>query len=125
MGVLMYRIEVEDGKYKLKGYMRNDFYWMDDVDFEIPEKEIHKLIKLLRPVMKWNEEYQPDDEIFDGYGWDIDFQYKDICIKTGGYEEFPSDYCKVRKRLQFFIEKLGKKYNKKYQKDGRKARIKL
>lgn len=124
-GTLMYWIEAKDNKFILRGQPYNNFHWMDNIEFEIPEKEIDKLIKLLNPVLKWKGKYEAEYEILDGYGWDIRFKFNDIKIKTGGYEKYPRDYCKVIKRLQLFIERLGAKYNEEYQKDGYKERLEL
>lgn len=124
-GGLMYQILNMDNKFVLKGRARNEFCWMKDIEFEIPEKEIDKLIKILNPVLKWKRKYGVEYEVDDGYGWDIRFKYKDIRIKTGGYEKYPRDYYRVIKRLQQFIERLGAKYNEEYQKDGYKERIEL
>ena len=124
-GSLMYKIEAFEGKYILKGIPYNDFCWMDDIEFEIPEKEILCLEKLLKPVLKWKKQYETKDEIFDGYGWDIYFQYKDRFIKTQGYEKYPINYRKVIKKLQLFLEQLGEKYNENYQSEGKSERIEL
>ena len=124
-GDLRYWIENINNKFVLKGRASNEFHWMADIEFEIPEEEIDKLIKRLSPVLKWKRKYEVEYGVDDGYGWDIRFNYKDIRIKTGGYEKYPRDYCRVIKRLQRFIERLGAKYNEEYQKDGYKERIKL
>lgn len=124
-GDLRYWIENINNKFVFKGRACNEFYWMADMEFEIPEEQIDKLIKRLSPVLKWKRKYGVEYEVDDGYGWDIRFNYKDIRIKTSGYEKYPRDYCRVIKRLQRFIERLGAKYNEEYQKDGYKERIKL
>ena len=124
-GDLLYQIVNIDNRFVLKGRACNEFYWMKDIEFEIPEKEIDKLMKRLNPVLKWKRKYEVKDEIDDGYGWDIQFKYKDVRIKTGGYEQYPRDYCRVIKRLQRFIEILGAKYNEEYQMDGYKERLEL
>ena len=124
-GDLRYWIENINNKFVLKGRASNEFHWMADIEFEIPEEEIDKLIKRLSPVLKWKRKYEVEYGVDDGYGWDIRFNYKNIRIKTGGYEKYPRDYCRVIKSLQRFIERLGAKYNKEYQKDGYKERIKL
>ena len=124
-GDLMYKIENMDNKFVFKGRAYNDFHWMPNMEFEIPEEEIDKLIKRLRPVLKWKRKYEVEYGVDDGYGWDIRFNYKNIRIKTGGYEKYPRDYCRVIKRLQRFIERLGAKYNEEYQREGYKERIEL
>lgn len=124
-GDLLYQIVNIDDRFVLKGCARNEFCWMKDIAFEIPEKEIDKLMKRLSPASKWKRKYEVDDEIDDGYGWDIRFKYKDVRIKTGGYEKYPKDYYRVIKRLQRFVERLGAKYNEEYQKEGYKERIEL
>lgn len=124
-GDLRYWIENINNKFVLKGRASNEFHWMADIEFEILEEEIDKLIKRLSPVLKWKRKYEVEYGVDDGYGWDIRFYYKDIRIKTGGYEKYPRDYCRVIKSLQRFIERLGAKYNKEYQKDGYKERIEL
>ena len=98
---------------------------MDNIEFEIPEKELDKLVQLLEPVLKWKEKYQIENDVLDGYGWSIRWKYKDTLIKTNGYEKYPSDYRKIIQSLQGFIEEVGKKYNAKYQIEGFEKRMKL
>ena len=124
-GSLEYKIELIEGKYILKGRAYNDFCWMDAVKFEIPAEEIMSLEKLLKPVAKWEQEYETQDDILDGYGWDIYFKYGSTLIETSGYEKYPRNYDRIVSALQRFIERLGIKYNEKYQREGRKERIKL
>ena len=124
-GDLLYQIVNIDDRFVLKGCAHNEFCWMNDIAFEIPEEEIDKLIKRLSPVLKWKRKYGVEYEVDDGYGWDIRFKYKDVRIKTGGYEKYPKDYYRVIKRLQRFVERLGAKYNEEYQKEGYKERIEL
>lgn len=124
-GSLEYKIELIEGKYILKGQAYNGFCWMDAMKFEIPAEEIVRLEKLLKPVAKWKQEYETQDEIYDGYGWDIYFKYGGMLIETSGYEKYPRNYDRIVSVLQKFIERLGIKYNEKYQREGRKERIKL
>ena len=124
-GSLMYRIELIEGKYILKGHPYNDFCWMDSIEIEIPEKEIVRLEKVLKPVMKWKKKYESKEEILDGYGWNIFFKYKDTQIQSSGYERYPLNYGKVIRDLQLFIERLGVKYDDDYQREGRKERLEL
>lgn len=124
-GSLTYRIEVSNNKYILIGYAHNGFCWMDNIEFEIPEKELDKLVQLLEPVLKWKEKYQIENDVLDGYGWSIRCKYKDTLIKTNGYEKYPSDYRKIIQSVQGFIEEVGKKYNAKYQIEGFEKRMKL
>ena len=124
-GTLMYKIENMDNKFVFKGRAYNDFHWMPNMEFEIPEKELDKLVQLLEPVLKWKEKYQIENDVLDGYGWSIRCKYKDTLIKTNGYEKYPSDYRQIIQSLQGFIEEVGKKYNAKYQIEGFEKRMKL
>lgn len=124
-GNLDYRIIFEDERFILNGYPRNDFFWMEPIKFEIPVKEIVRLQRLLKPVSKWKKKYENEDMILDGYGWNIYFCYKGCLIESYGYEKYPRDYDRVRRKLQLFIEWLGIKYNDNYQAKGRKDRIEL
>ena len=54
-GDLRYAIVVNEGRYVFKGEAFNDFYWMDNCEFEIPEKEIEVLKKIVRPVEFWQK----------------------------------------------------------------------
>ena len=124
-GTLTYTIEVIEDRYIFKGRAFNDFCWMKDIEFEIPEKEIIKLERLLKPTTKWKRKYTSKDEILDGYGWDIVFKYKDTQLKSSGYEKYPLNYNRVVRNLQLFIERLGVKYDGDYQREGRKERLEL
>lgn len=124
-GDLSYRIILEDGKFILRGDTGNEFCWMESSKFEIPEKEIIKLRRLLKPILKWERTYENEDMILDGYGWTIYFCYSGYLIESNGYEKYPRSYERVKRKLQIFIEKLGAKYNDNYQARGRKDRIKL
>ena len=124
-GDLRYAIVVNEGRYVFKGEAFNDFYWMDNCEFEIPEKEIEVLKKIVRPVEFWQKKYEAEDEIDDGFGWNIDFKYKDIFVGSGGYEKYPPNYGVVIWRLQRFVERIGAKYNKNYQRKGKLKRMML
>lgn len=124
-GDLEYRIVLEDEKFILRGRASNGFCWMESSKFKIPEKEIVRLRRLLKPVLKWGKNYKNEDMILDGYGWAIYFCYNGCLIETSGYEKYPRDYERVKRKLQLFIEKLGAKYNDNYQVKGIKDRIEL
>lgn len=124
-GTLEYKIEKVENRFIFKGRAFNDFYWMDNVEFILPEAEVVKLCEILSPIKSWEKEYESKDEILDGYGWGVYFNYVDEVISSGGYEAYPDDYWKVIRKLQKHIEKLGKKYNINYQEQGAKERVKL
>lgn len=124
-GDLEYQIVLEDEKFTLRGRTGNDFCWMESSKFEIPEKEIVRLWRLLKPVLKWEKSYENEHMIMDGYDWAIYFCYNGGLIETDGYEKYPKDYERVKRKLQLFIEKLGAKYNDNYQVKGIKDRIEL
>ena len=98
---------------------------MESAKFEIPEKEIVRLRRLLKPVLKWEKSYENEAMIMDGYDWAVYFCYNGCLIETDGYEKYPRDYARVKRKLQLFIEKLGAKYNDNYQVKGIKDRIEL
>lgn len=124
-GDLEYRIVHEEQKFILRGRTGNDFCWMESAKFEIPEKEIVRLRRLLKPVLKWEKSYENEAMIMDGYDWAVYFCYNGCLIETDGYEKYPRDYERVKRKLQLFIEKLGAKYNDNYQVKGIKDRIEL
>ena len=124
-GSLMYQIDLIDNKYILKSYAYNDFCWMGGTEYEVPEKEIHKLQSLLKPVSKWKRTYECKLEILDGYGWSIYFNHKDTLIDSNGYEKYPLNYRPIINKLQLFVERLGVKYDDDYLREGRKERMEL
>lgn len=121
-GTLWYRIEICEGKYIFRGRACNDFFWMKDYEFEVPKEELENIKKALAPVMKWERKYENENDILDGYGWSIYFKDKDILISTGGYEKYPTNYKRVIRDIQLFIERLIEKYNENYQLEGKKER---
>lgn len=98
---------------------------MAEYIFEIPDEEITVLAQKLKIFEKWENKYECDDDIDDGYGWNIMCLYKDISINTEGYESYPDDYWEKISMLQEEIENLCKKYADNYSEDGLEERLAL
>lgn len=124
-GQLCYKIIKTDGKYIFSGRGMNAFYRMKRIEFELPENELNNLYKVLEAVCEWKAEYKPDAHIFDGYGWSLYFCHEGDRIESHGYEAYPSNYKKVIKGLQEYIENICAKYDSNYETAGLEKRLAL
>jgi len=124
-GQLVYKIIKVNGKYIFTGHGMNAFYRMKKVEFELPERELNNLRKVLDAICKWDSEYKTDAHILDGYGWSLYFCHGSDRIESHGYEAYPSNYKEVIIVLQEYIEAICAKYNGDYETEGREKRIAL
>ena len=81
------------------GYMLS---WNIKVSIE----KLKPLEKVVQPARKWLKDYEVQDEICDGYGWELIFIGTDYEINTRGYEAYPSNYYKVGRKILKVLNKL-------------------
>lgn len=124
-GRLEYKIIETTEKYIFSGRGMNAFYRMKRIEFELPERELSNLRKVLDAICKWDSEYKTDARILDGYGWSLYFCHGNDRIESHGYEAYPSNYKEVIKRLQEYIENICAKYDSNYETTDRETRLAL
>lgn len=100
--------QIIDMHFLMRPY--NAFYYMQQCEFDVTEKELCEIGRIITPVMKWKENYSSEESILDGYGWHIKYSYKGINIYSYGYEAYPEEYKLIIGKLQNYIESLCKKY---------------
>ena len=107
-------------------YPCNDFLYMGEQKFVMPSSEMAKITAFLNTIKKWKRQYECEEDICDGEGFDIEYHYKGFEFISGGYECFPFNYRRKTAELQTIIEDLCKKYDPDgYDDKGRQKRIKL
>nr|WP_304101162.1 hypothetical protein [Mitsuokella multacida] len=115
---------IENLHFMMKAY--NDFHDMQCFEFDITDEDLQEIGTILNPVKNWKSKYTNPDGILDGFGWEIEYRYKGVKIKSEGYEEYPADYEEVVKELQEYIETLCKKYaTDQYKEDEAEERMRL
>lgn len=124
-GNLKYTIwEMEDCML-FEGRSSNEFHDMRDYEFCFPKRKMKRIAVILKLTCGWKRRYATDDDILDGYGWNIEADFDGIHITTGGYEVYPFGYWVVTRMLQREMEVLCEKYAKDYTIKGRWERMKL
>lgn len=103
----------------------NEFSDMVDYLFCFPKEEMTELTSTLKTFTNWNSSYEANDDIYDGYGWHISFDYNGTFMNTQGYEAWPIGYKFKIKKLQKFIEQLCKRYAVDYSDDRINERLSL
>lgn len=78
-------------------------------EFNITKKEFRVIDKILKPVYKWNKEYNSEGPL-DRFTWSIKFLYDGKYLSSSGYNAYPDNYCSVIGNLQDYMEVLCKKY---------------
>ena len=74
---------------------------------------------------RWKPKYRYIWEVYDGYGWDLKYDFQNLKIESSGYVSKPFGYRSVIEALQKAIECLCEKYATGYSKKGIRDRINL
>ena len=121
-GQLDYRIE--NLHFSMKAY--NAFHYMQCFEFDITDEELGEIGTILTPAKAWKAEYNNNDGILDGFGWDIKYCYNGVALNSSGYEAYPQNYNEVVAELQEYMETLCKKYSAdQYKEEEAKERRRL
>lgn len=89
------------------GYNGWELYWK----FTIPIAEIKSLEEIVQPARKWLRKYEVQEDILDGYGWELVFIGTDYTIKTSGYMANPRNYFKITNKMIKQLYKFKKVYS--------------
>ena len=102
-------IDNGDGNCSIYAYGYNDFdlFWK----FVMPNTELESLEKVLQPAKKWLRNYEVQEEIFDGYGWALQFRGNGYTIKTGGYMANPWNFFRVANKIIKQLTVYKRKYS--------------
>ena len=101
-------------------------FQMSDRRFDMPAAELKQIVSFLDTIRDWKTRYECAEDVLDGYGWDIEFHYRNTDFLSAGYESYPDNYWEKVSELQTIIEDLCQKYNYEFYKpEERQLRIKL
>lgn len=78
--------------------------------FTIPESAVMEISGVIKPAAKWKRHYKNPDEILDGDGWELFFNYGGVKVKSDGYMEYPEDYRSITDELEKVIDGILGKY---------------
>jgi len=124
-GALAYSVYEMDECLILEGFSYNGFSYMQDYRFKMLKTDIDELMSVLKKAKRWKEEYDCDDDVYDGYEWELFVDYKSLKISSAGYVGYPRNYKKVVKKIQTEIEKLCETYAYNYSSEGVEERLSL
>ena len=124
-GTLEYTVWEMHDHMLFESQSSNDFCHMRDYKFSFPKEDMNLFNPLLKPILKWKTVYENTDEIYDGYGWSIEYSSEGFSINTRGYEAWPIDYKFRIRKIQQLLEKLCKKYAIDYSIEESKERLLL
>ena len=124
-GTLEYTVWEMHDHMLFESQSSNDFCHMRDYKFSFPKEDMNLFNPLLKPILKWKTVYENTDEIYDGYGWSIEYSSEGFSINTRGYEAWPIDYKFRIRKIQQLLEKLCKKYVIDYSIEESKERLLL
>lgn len=99
-----------NNQYLFQGSHGNDFSGMQDVEFLITPEEVQTIIDSAKAILFWENNYQSEEEILDGYGFSIAVDWKNIKKAVEGYDLFPANHRKTVSSIQCAIEKLCSKH---------------
>ena len=80
-----------------------------DSEFLVSMTDLKRLDPTIKKICRWDDDYQNPDEIYDGFGWEIEIHMGDVDTRKHGYEAFPRNYNKVMKELITFVDEFFKK----------------
>lgn len=123
-GSLNYTIYPLKEAFLFRGEAFNDFAYMKQYCFCFPFDGIKEISKIIERL-DWLDDYETEEDVDDGYGWDIEYDYNGVIFKSGGYHAWPKNYEVVVTKLQRAIEKICWKYAPDYSEEGIKERIAL
>ena len=124
-GGLVYTIwELEDCML-LESQSYNDFAGMHEYKFTFPKEEMSQFTPAFNKISKWEERYEPSDDVCDGYEWEIRFDYSDFKFSSEGYETYPKGFRRTIRKLQRVLENLCSSYGGVYFPDESKRRMTL
>ena len=81
-----------------------------DWDFEIDTSMLNELEKAVRPAGKWLRNYETQEEIYDGFGWTLEYHRNSYNINSCGYMANPVNFQRVGNNILKEIKKIRRKY---------------
>lgn len=71
----------------------------------VSEKNVVDLIHILKPALKWNENYEGKSSFY-GEGFELTIHFNDLYIESKGQFAFPDNYQEVHKKVLHWLKQV-------------------